>query len=84
MSLTSPKLTMSLLLPVALVVVVVSGLLEATLFATVMLELDSKVSLSLTQAVVTPAAEVDLPLLEEFAATVVSLLVAKLPGLLVA
>ena len=84
MSLTSPKLTTSLLLPMAVVVVVVSGLSVAGLFATVILELD-KASLSLMEAVVSLAAPVNSELLlpVESVAPVDSSSVAKLPGELV-
>ena len=83
MSLTSPKSITSLLLQVDVAVVAVSGLPVAEPFATVMLELDAA-SLSLTQAVVMPAAEVDSTLLVESAVAVANLLVAKPPGELVA
>ena len=85
MSLTSPKLTESLLLLVAVAVVVVSGLLAADLFASVVLVLDKVDSLSLTQSVLTPVAVVAsvLLLLVEFAAVVHSLSVAKQPEELV-
>ena len=85
MSLTSPKLTESLLLLVAVAVVVVSGLLAADLFASVVLVLDKVDSLSLTQSVLTPVVVVAsvLLLLVEFAAVVHSLSVAKQPEELV-
>ena len=85
MSLTSPKLTESLLLLVAVAVVVVSGLLAADLFASVVLVLDKVDSLSLTQSVLTPVVVVAsvLLLLVEFAKVVLSLSVAKQPEELV-
>ena len=85
MSLTSPKLTESLLLLVAVAVVVVSGLLAADLFASVVLVLDKVDSLSLTQSVLTPVVVVAsvLLLLVEFAKVVPSLSVAKQPEELV-
>ena len=85
MSLTSPKLTESLLLLVAVAVVVVSGLLAADLLASVVLVLDKVDSLSLTQSVLTPVVVVAsvLLLLVEFAKVVPSLSVAKQPEELV-
>ena len=69
----------------AVAVVVVSGLLEADLFASVVLVLDKVDSLSLTQSVLTPVVVVAsvLLLLVEFAKVVPSLSVAKQPEELV-
>ena len=81
MFLTSPKPTMSKFLPVATVVAVESGLSEAGLFASVILEL-VKASLSLMAAMLSLAVLVhseDLVPVES-AATVPSLSVVKLPG----
>ena len=84
MSLTSPKLTMSKLLLAAVVDAVASGLSEADLLTSIMLEL-VKASLSQMEAMLSLDAQDSEDLVPvEFAATVPGLSVAKLPGELVA